>query len=165
MAAIQLLLPLVSLHSPLDPIPGSSLVSFSMMCSKEFNDVILLQIHPPRFHWGSQGCWRPFLSSSTFSNPWKNQEQIGQNSFQTLFMVMAITSLHAVNIFMTPGRCYSPSKIITRLFLIHHLLTRLAKKVWPEYYFWKLQTLSIDWMKNVVFVADILHWHWDESHP
>ena len=37
--------------------------------------------------------------------PWaqihENHEQIGQKFFQTPFMVMAITSLHAVNIFMT----------------------------------------------------------------
>ena len=71
------------------------------MRSKEFNDVILLQIHPPPDSTEGHKVAEDPFSPHPPSQIHENQEQIGQKYFQTLFMVMAITSLHAVNIFMT----------------------------------------------------------------
>ena len=59
-------------------------------------------------------------SSSTFSNPQKSWANCRQRFFPTPFMVMAVTSQQAKSMFLWPCRCYHPSKIVARLFLIHH---------------------------------------------
>ena len=75
----------------------------------------------PAYPWGSLSCWQPLWTLRPPSQIHENHEQtVGKGSSKLHSWWQLKPQAEQSQWYLRPCRCYSPSKIVARLFLIHH---------------------------------------------
>ena len=75
----------------------------------------------PAYPWGSLSCWQPLWTLRPPSQIHENHEQtVGKGSSKLHSWWQLKPQAEQSKWYLRPCRCYSPSKIVARLFLIHH---------------------------------------------